>query len=545
MKHRLSSRQQRRTRKRRLKPLTARRAKALNRKRRRPGDLPNPTKRLITPDSETVRQTIDGIERSGVLKPLNKQLRTHPGRKSALPLKALLVAMTVCIRDHDSARKTDFCAVLNGLDADDAYRLGLCDPKERQIVSYHTVIKQTRRLEEALQATWVDDNGEIFDEEWFMRKLTEATGAAAAANKTGALALDSTFVETWATPRLYESEDDLRAARAAGTLPVVPGGVGDTGPDDRTIRSNYDRDARVGHRSATNKQKAEYGFGYDLHLAATVRKATWAGDPSRVKLGDNPGPYIVAASLVAAATGAGPVGTAVIEQAGSLAESLVDVLADRGYTPHREKFLRPLHKQNINVVMDHKAATVNKPQAATIGKNNQTVLIHCGTIFPTWLPEDFHQPPKGLSGQKLCDWYDERAKYRYSLIAKRPGGGGRFGCPQCAGRIKTKAQTHNPKAKPAQKPLELGVLDGTQTCCDGPVEVSAEQLDHFQKVPYGTTAWKQSYSRRSQVENVNGILKDRGALKAGWCRSRNRAAYALAATLLCFAHNLTVDNADP
>ena len=544
MTHRPSPRQQRRTRKRRLKPLTARRARALNGKRRRPDDLPNPTKSLIVPDSETVRQTIDSIERSRVLEPLNERLRTHPGRKSGLPLKALLVAMTVCIRDHHSARKNDFCAVLNGFDADDAYRIGLCDRRQRQIVSYHTVVKQTRRLEEALQATWVDDNGEIFDEQWFMRSLTEATGAVPAAKKTGALALDSTFVESWATPRLYESEDDLRAARAAGTLPVVPGGVGDTGPDDRTIRSNYDRDARVGHRTATNKQKAGYGFGYDLHLACTVRKATWAGDATYVKLGDNPEPYIVAASLEAAATNPGPVGTAVIEQAKRLA-SVDEVLADRGYTAHREGFLRPLHEQNINVVMDHKVATVSKAQAATIGKTGQTVLIHCGTIFPSWLPTDFHQPPKRLTGQKLCDWYDKRAKFRYSLTTERPGGGGRFTCPQCAGRIKTNAKTKNPTARPPQKPKVLAVLTANQYCCNGPVNVSAEQLDHYQKVPFGTTAWKHSYSRRCQVENVNGILKDKGALKAGWCRSRNRAAYALATTLLCFAHNLAVDNAEP
>ena len=111
-----------------------------------------------------MRQTIDGIERSDVLKALRGRLRTHPGRKSGLPLKALLVAMTVCLRDHHSARKNDYCAVLNGLDANDAHRLGLCDYRQRSIVSYHTVVKQSRRLEAALQETWVDNNGEIFDE---------------------------------------------------------------------------------------------------------------------------------------------------------------------------------------------------------------------------------------------------------------------------------------------------------------------------------------------------------------------------------------------
>ena len=545
MKHRPSPRQQRRTKPHQPKPLTGRQANTLNGQRRLPDDFPNATKNsLIVPDSETVRQAIDGIERSDVLKPLSGRLRTHPGRKSGLPLKALLVAMTVCLRDHHSARKNDYCAVLNGFDANDAHRLGLCDQQQRSIVSYHTVVKQSRRLEEALQETWVDINGEIFDEQWFMRSLTAATGAGAAAAKTGALALDSTFVEAWATSRLHGSETEFRAARAAGSLPVVPGGVGDIGPDERTIRSNYDRDARLGHRSATNKQKAGFGFGYDLHLACTVRKATWAGDPTKVKLGDNPEPYIVAGSLVAAGTNPGPVGIVVVEQAGCLAP-VDEVLADRGYTPNRPGFLRPLHKQGTNVIMDHKVNTVSKAQAATIGKTGQTVLIHCGTIFPSWMPTYFHQPPKGLSGQKLCDWYDKRAKYRWSLTTKRPGGGGRFICPQCAGRIETNAKTRNPKAEPAESARFVSLLTATEYCCEGPVNLSAAQLDDFQNVPFGTTAWKQTYSRRSQIENVNGILKDKGALKAGWCRSRNRSAYALATTLLCFAHNLTVDNAEP
>ena len=545
MKHRPSPRQQRRAKKHQPKPLKNQQVRILNGQRRLPDDFPNATKNsLIVPDSETVRQTIDGIERSDVLKALSGRLRTHPGRKSGLPLEALLVAMTVCLRDHHSARKNDYCAVLNGFNANDAHRLGLCDHRQRSIVSYHTVVKQSRRLEAALQETWVDSNGEIFDEQWFMRSLTAATRAVAAAAKTGALALDSTFVEAWATSRLHGSEKEFRAARAAGSLPLVPGGVGDTGPDDRTIRSNYDRDARLGHRSATNKQKAGFGFGYDLHLACTVREATWAGDPTKVKLGDNPGPYIVAGSLVAAGTDPGPVGTAVVKQAGWLAP-VDEVIADRGYTPLRERFLRPLHKQNINVIMDHKVNTVSKAQAATIGKTAQTVLIHCGTIFPSWMPPHLHQPPKGLTGKKLCDWYDKRAKYRWSLTTKRPGGGGRFNCPQCAGRIDTNAKTRNPKAKPAQTPLFVSLLTATEYCCEGPVNLSAAQLDHFQNVPFGTTAWKQTYSRRSQIENINGILKNKGALKAGWCRSRNRAAYALATTLLCFAHNLTVDNAGP
>ena len=37
-----------------------------------------------------------------------------------------------------------------------------------------------------------------------------------------------------------------------------------------------------------------------------------------------------------------------------------------------------------------------------------------------------------------------------------------------------------------------------------------EHLDRYQPIPHGTTAQKKSYNRRNQIENLNGILRNKG-----------------------------------
>ena len=543
MRHRTSPRQRRRNRPRPPVVLQVQKNAQLNDQRQIPDDHPTATKAsLFIPDSKIVRDRIDAVERSGVLEPLARRLRDHPGKTSVLPLKALLVAMVMCLRDRSSALRTDLCAALNGFEAADAAKLGLSVGSTRTLISYHIVAKQCRRLEKALEEGWVDSvDGTVWGEDWFINSLTAATGAAEAAALTNSLALDSTFTDTFAVSKEYRSERQLRTERAAGTLTAVtPGGLGDVGPDGRTIRSNYDRDARPGHRSATGKQKARLGFGYDAHFLCVTRKTTWAGNPKEVKLSDHPRSYILHGDVVPAGTDPGPVGLSALQWVSTLVD-VDEVLADQGYTPKQKSFTRPLHQAGINVVMDHSTKTVNRPYFAELGKHKQRVLVHCGTIFPEWLPEEMHQPPPELTGKKLRDWYDTRAKFRWSQVNKRRDGTIRLNCPQCAGRITTKAETRNKNVKLSASAVDIPRDPAAEYCCDGPLNVPVEQADYFQEIPFGTTAWKASYSRRLGIESINGLLKNQGALKSGWCRSRHRVACALATALLCFSHNLDLD----
>ena len=75
-------------------------------------------------------------------------------------------------------------------------------------------------------------------------------------------------------------------------------------------------------------------------------------------------------------------------------------------------------------------------------------------------------------------------------------------------------------------------------CCLGLASVSLALLDSFQRIPYGTLAWKQSYGRRNIIEKSNSMLKDKGGLTAGWCRAFGLAAHTIGALALAVVHNL-------
>ena len=75
-------------------------------------------------------------------------------------------------------------------------------------------------------------------------------------------------------------------------------------------------------------------------------------------------------------------------------------------------------------------------------------------------------------------------------------------------------------------------------CCVGRVTIPVKELDHYQSIPYGTTAWKQSYNRRNQIENLNGMLRDKGGLADRWCRSLEIGARLVGSVMMLVAHGM-------
>ena len=71
--------------------------------------------------ASVARRFLNLIERSGVLPDLEQRLRTQPGQKSKLSIKALLLLYLLAAYKGDSARRTDLCAVANGLDSQVAF----------------------------------------------------------------------------------------------------------------------------------------------------------------------------------------------------------------------------------------------------------------------------------------------------------------------------------------------------------------------------------------------------------------------------------------
>ena len=184
------------------------------------------------------------------------------------------------------------------------------------------------------------------------------------------------------------------------------------------------------------------------------------------------------------------------------------------------------------------AREITRIRELMFGRNQHRLIEHCGTFFPWWLDEELHTPPPDLNGNKLRKWYDRRAKYRYSIDEILADGSIRLLCPQCAGRIKSNLKTRNPKAKPNKKARLIVRTDPAQYCCPGRVTVPVEHLDRYQAIPYGTTAWKLSYNRRNQIENLNGILRDKGGLEDKWCRALGTGARFVGSVMMGVAYLL-------
>jgi hypothetical protein len=60
--------------------------------------------------------------------------------------------------------------------------------------------------------------------------------------------------------------------------------------------------------------------------------------------------------------------------------------------------------------------------------------------------------------------------------------------------------------RPKTVPL-VPVHDGCAKCCDGILTAQAAEMAWWQRITYGTTAWRISMGRRQVVESVNAALK--------------------------------------
>ena len=500
-------------------PLTATEIVRLNAHRMLPSDHPSADKAYFVPAPlDLCWHAIDVIERSGVLPYCERRLRDHPGKKSTLPVQALLVVMVIAAFMQSSFRRTDLCAVIHGLEAEAAFELGLCSRVARKMFGYGQIVKQCLRLERALKEGWVDDDGTVCDHNWFAHSLLKANITPEQAEQITAIAIDSTFLLAWAVPHSYPH----------GEQP--PGG-----------QRSADEAARFGHRSATAKRKAGKRLGYDLHIVSGVRgRKKWRGDPKKANLEGDKVPLVpLHMMLVPADPDVAPIALECIDWAKKIAPNAKEVLADGIYTTKNERFNRRLHQAAMQTVMKLDKRERKRVRQHMFGTNRHCLIENCGTFFPCWLDEDLHKPPAGLTGEKLKNWFDRRAIFRYSIdsIDQRTGNI-RFSCPQCAGRIRSNLKTRNPKANPSDNTLHITRTDKSEYCCPGRVTVPVEYLDRFNPIPFGTTAWEDSYNRRNQIENLNGILRDKGGLGDKWCRALGVGARFVGAVMIGVAYLL-------
>ena len=343
--------------------------------------------------------------------------------------------------------------------------------------------------------------------------------------------------------RCYDFRTQAEVDRAVNEALKKTGKIPDDvqlGPDGKLIRC-ADYDARAGHRSASaaTGHKATEFVGYQVTFAVFVKLAN---APAR----DAPPGYICGMSVDPASYHAGHSARKATEDALAIAPGLKEVLTDMGISQFGEVFVRRMHELGLDVVRDLKS---NEAQMKVIevgtGKHRQHLIAVDGMFFPLWLPDRLKRVPKGLTTEQLQDWYEQRARFRWSRTQRFDNGDMQFRCPQCAGRIITNLATHRKNAMPNKSAPSMTITHHADQCCKGLVTIPADKLDLWQPIPWGTRAWKASYVRRLQVENVNSMVKADGGLDPKMCRARGLGPHTLAALAAAIAHNLKMAKSDP
>ena len=140
-----------------LKPKVARRISAT---RCLPEDAPKvreggPEDEYIPVSDGMYRRCERWPDRSRLADEIALRLRGHTAPPSGLSDRALLMGMVLTLYITSKYQRIDVCAVLCGLTAEQAFRIGLCHPKDGYVrFSYEMVQTQIKRIEDALRDGW-------------------------------------------------------------------------------------------------------------------------------------------------------------------------------------------------------------------------------------------------------------------------------------------------------------------------------------------------------------------------------------------------------
>src|SRR5207302_81053 len=204
--------------------------------------------------------------------------------------------------------------------------------------TYDRVERLFVSLCKVLEERPVVDGVEV-DAGWFANGIM-AAAIPAKFRTSSSVAVDGTDLETWGalhgdcttveldgeaaeTQLMEETPTKRRAVRKARVLGI--------GPDGRK-QYTVDRDARAGHRSATNSRPAGPYVGYELHLAVQTREVRWTDGVEPTTLGPEVAGVVTTFSLVPAGTHRGRAIVDELLAANWEGDSIEDVVWDPGYS---------------------------------------------------------------------------------------------------------------------------------------------------------------------------------------------------------------------
>ena len=275
------------------------------------------------------------------------------------------------------------------------------------------------------------------------------------------------------------------------------------------LRNIYtaDRDARAGHRSATNSRPAGPYIGYELHLAVQARDVRWTNYVDKVSMSDEVPGVVTCFSLRPAGTHRGAAIVDDLVAAKYAGAPIDDVVWDPGYslcapgTTHHKLAQAGIH-QTFQVVTH---------QRGTRPFSGDAVLLD-GQLYSSLLPDELRDLPMWPRGASEAEKLAHEAKFnlraRWRMVRHAgpdADGATRWRCPFCAGMLRSRSFPKTMR-RPKTVPL-VPVGDGCDRCCDGILTAMPAELPLWQRIPFGTTAWRLSMGRRQVVESANAALK--------------------------------------
>lgn len=337
------------------------------------------------------------------------------------------------------------------------------------------------------------------------RLVSEALPRALRRGQT--VAIDSTDVE---------SHFKRRSWTPGATADAVDGALPETEVEMPTRRVNYpgyprrgpsgrwshcyDPAVTEGYRSGKNLRPKEVFLGFDVHLATPVPEL---GAPGFA-------PFILGAVVRPAGDGKGDAGIALLDAMADSGLPTSNVISDRGYTYLRaESWADRLMDRDIEQILDLHATQ----RAVRPGPKPGTIWAD-GSLYADALPTRLRKLPgfgprtSSAAKAELIALYDEREAYAFKPMGPPDRGRRtqRVRGPARDGRLRCPNYPQSMRLSPATRPT-TSCAPGGCSCGATPTLGPSDMTRERQATRFGTTAWAQSYGRRSAVESLNASLK--------------------------------------
>ena len=450
------------------------------------------------------------VDRSGVVPVLEPEFDSQVGRHRTISLRGLLIScqLNALVRHH-KAHLIEIARIINAMT--DEQRLCLGIVKHHPAQTYDRVERTFTKLAGILEAGIADINPKRFANALAQAAVPEEF------RQSSSIAVDGTDVETWGAlhgevttvsldGEATETQLIEHDAVAKPKKPNRKARVIGQGRDGRNIYT-ADHDARAGHRSATNSRQAGPYIGYELHLAVQARDVRWTNLVDTVSMSDEVPGVVTCFSLNPAGTHRGRAIVDDLVAAKVAGAPIDDVVWDPGYslcspgTTHHKLAQAGIH-QTFQIVTHQRGLRPFSGDA----------LLIDGQLYSSLLPEELRDlpvPPRGASEEEKLAYeakFNLRARWRMVRhAAPDEDGATRWRCPFCAGTLRSRAFRWTMRMG-KNVPL-VEVDESCVRCCSGTMTAMPTELPWWQRIPFGTTAWRLSMGRRQVVESANAALK--------------------------------------